>query len=152
MSAKPVMARTILLCDDEVHVVRTLGLKLQRAGYAVATAADGLEAWNLIQRELPDLLITDVFMPRLDGLQLCQRIRGTAATRGLPIFLLTGRGHQIDAGEVLRKWSILDIIAKPFSPRDVVARVNRALETESAVIGHAPLPDGCPAAASPAAP
>ena len=127
MREQPVVQKTVLLCDDEVHVVRTIEVKLQKAGYAVITAADGEEAWDLIHREPPDLLITDVFMPQLDGLQLCQRIRDTVATREVPIFLLTGKGSQFDHAEVTKKWNILDIISKPFSPRDVVCRVNRVL-------------------------
>ena len=143
MREEPVMQGTVLLCDDEVHVVRTIGVKLQRAGYAVITAADGEEAWDLICRERPGLLITDLFMPRMDGLQLCQRMRDTASTREVPIFLITGRGLEFSHAELVDKWNVLDIISKPFSPRDVVCRVNRVLGIRPEVSSRSGLQGAC---------
>src|SRR6478752_4659806 len=86
----------ILMCDDEVHILRAAEFKLKRAGYEVRTCFDGQEAWEAIQADLPDLLITDYQMPRLDGLQLITRCRTTEATMALPIVLLTAKGMELD--------------------------------------------------------
>ncbi len=66
------MAKRILLCDDEIHIVKAAEFKLKRAGYDVETASNGEEAWEIIQRNPPDMLITDCQMPRLDGFGLIQ--------------------------------------------------------------------------------
>ena len=69
------MSAKVLLCDDEIHILRAAEFKLSRAGFDVRCATDGQEAWEAIERERPDLLITDFQMPRLNGLDLIQRIR-----------------------------------------------------------------------------
>jgi two-component system alkaline phosphatase synthesis response regulator PhoP len=126
------MARTVLLCDDEVHIMRAIEVRLRGANYDVLLSSDGEEAWELIERKVPDLLITDVAMPRLDGFELCQRIRAHQQARELPIFFLTARGGDFDHAEVKQKWGILDILAKPFSPRDVLRRVDSVFAVAAA--------------------
>ena len=126
------MARTVLLCDDEVHIMRAIEVRLRGANYDVLLSGDGEEAWELIQRKVPDLLITDVAMPRLDGFELCKRIRAHQQARELPIFFLTARGDDFDHAAVKQKWGILDILAKPFSPRDVLRRVDSVFAVAAA--------------------
>ncbi len=86
------MGKRILLCDDEIHILRAAEFKLKRAGYDVRVASDGEEGWELIQQEIPDLVVTDCQMPRLDGLALIARAREHEATRDLPFFMLTAKG------------------------------------------------------------
>ena len=126
------MTKNVLLCDDEIHILRAAEHKLSRAGYEVRIARDGQEAWEMILQELPDVLVTDVQMPRLDGFQLSQQIRGNPATRELPILMLTAKGFELEQQEMMEKWGILDIVAKPFSPRELVRRLDQILETQAA--------------------
>jgi DNA-binding response OmpR family regulator len=119
------MPHRILLCDDEIHILRVAEYKLRRAGYDVCCANNGLEAWEEITRQKPDLLVTDCQMPRLDGLGLCKRIRENLATRDLPIFMLTAKGYELSQQELRDQLGILAIIAKPFSPRELLHRVDQ---------------------------
>lgn len=126
------MGKRVLLCDDEIHIIRAAEFKLSRAGYEVECAADGEFGWQAIQRRKPDLLITDCQMPRLSGLSLIERIRGNADLQDLPIYMLTAKGFELSQDELMAKWNVLGIIAKPFSPREVLDLVNKILNPELA--------------------
>ena len=126
------MTKQILLCDDEIHILRAAEFKLKKAGYDVRTAGDGLEAWEAIQRQKPDLLITDCQMPRMDGLGLVQKVRENPATADLPVFMLTAKGFELSHDDLAGKWSISAVIAKPFSPRELLQRVDSILQEETA--------------------
>lgn len=121
------MSKQILICDDELHIVAAAGFRLRSGGYDVVGASDGEEAWQLIQQDLPDLLITDYCMPRLDGLELCQRIRDCDRTRRLPVILLTAKSLNGELPKLAKECGVLELITKPFSPRDLLRRVDRAL-------------------------
>jgi len=127
------MVKHILLCDDEIHILRAAEFKLKKAGYDVRTAGDGLEAWEAIQQQKPDLLITDCQMPRLDGLGLVQKVRENPATADLPVFMLTAKGFELSQDDLARKWSISAVIAKPFSPRELLQRVDSILQEATAL-------------------
>jgi DNA-binding response OmpR family regulator len=121
------MAKRILLCDDEIHIVKAAEFKLKRAGYDVETASNGEEAWEIILRNLPDMLITDCQMPRLDGFGLTQRIRENPATRDLPIFMLTAKGFELRPEALAEEWNVMGVIAKPFSPRELLRTIDHVL-------------------------
>jgi CheY-like chemotaxis protein len=101
----------------------------------VRVARDGQEAWEMIQEELPDVLVTDVQMPRVDGFELSRRIRGNDATKDLPILMLTAKGFELEQEEMMEKWGIVDIVAKPFSPRELVRLIDQ-------IVGAAPAATG----------
>ena len=122
------MTKRILLCDDEIHILRAAEFKLKKGGYDVQTAGDGQEAWEAIQQQKPDLLITDYQMPRLDGMGLVQKVRENPATADLPVFMLTAKGFELSQDDLARKWSISAVIAKPFSPRELLQQVNVVLQ------------------------
>src|SRR5712671_5197312 len=84
MSTNP---KTILVADDESHILHVVSLKLRNAGFRVVTARDGQEALELAQQEHPDLLITDYHMPQLSGLELCQRLKQDPATTHIPAIM-----------------------------------------------------------------
>lgn len=111
----------ILLCDDELPILRAAQFKFQRAGYDVLTAGDGEEAWTLLQQRRPDLLITDCQMPRLSGLGLVERLRQFPATAELPVVMLTAKGFELSAEELRQRYGICQLVAKPFSPRELFA-------------------------------
>lgn len=121
------MSVTILLCDDEFPITRAASLKLARAGYAVETRQDGLAAWEAYQQQRPSLLVTDLQMPRLDGIGLIRRIRENDAT--LPIILLTAKGYEIDETALRAEFDPFRLFSKPFSPRELADAVGQMLTT-----------------------
>jgi two-component system, OmpR family, alkaline phosphatase synthesis response regulator PhoP len=118
--------RTILIADDETHILNVLSIKLQNAGYNVVTAQDGEEAYQLACEHKPDLVITDYQMPKLSGLELCTRLRGTSGTQDVPAVMLTARGFSM-ADRDTSQDNIREVITKPFSPREVLALVQRLI-------------------------
>lgn len=126
------MPKRILLCDDEIHILRAAEFKLKRAGYDVQIANDGQAAWELIEQQIPDILITDCQMPRLDGFGLTQRVRENPATRDLPVLMLTAKGFELRPEELAEKWNVIGVIAKPFSPRELLQTVDKVLDAETA--------------------
>ena len=122
--------KTILIADDEAHILSVLALKLRGAGYRVLVARTGLEALEQIRRENPDLLITDFHMPELSGLELCQTLRQSEKTRGLAVIMLTARGYYLQAAQT-EELGIVRIFSKPFSPRKLVGAVEEILRERS---------------------
>ena len=125
------MPKKVLLCDDQIHIVRTAEIKLARAGYEVRIAHDGEEAWESIQRDPPDVLITDVQMPGVDGFELTSRVRNNPATKTLPIVMLTAKGFELASREMIDRWGVVHIMAKPFSPRELARLVDELLGVAS---------------------
>ena len=126
------MGRIILLCDDELHILKAAEFKFKRAGYDVLTAGDGEQGWEAIQQQLPDLVITDCQMPRMNGLQLAERIKNDPTTCHLPVIMLSAKGFELSNTELQEKYGILALIAKPFSPRDLFERVVNILSEREA--------------------
>jgi two-component system response regulator ChvI len=110
----------VAIVDDEASIRETLGFALRRAGYQVEAFPDGQAAWERFQRTLPDLVVLDILMPRLDGLDLCRRLR--ARSEALPIIFLTSRDEELDRVLGLELGAD-DYLCKPFSVRELVARV-----------------------------
>jgi two-component system, OmpR family, alkaline phosphatase synthesis response regulator PhoP len=123
--------KTILVADDETHILHVVSLKLRNAGYIVITARDGQEALEMAQQEKPDLIITDYHMPHLSGLELCQRLKQDPATSAIPAIMLTARGYQLDPADTEQS-GILRMLSKPFSPRQLLTTVNEVLERAAA--------------------
>ena len=124
------MTQRVLLCDDEIHILRAAEFKLKRGGYDVQIAGNGEEAWQSILLQKPDILITDCQMPVLGGFGLVQRIRENPATADIPVLMLTAKGFEISADDAAAKWNVIAIIAKPFSPRELLQSVDRILNSE----------------------
>lgn len=123
--------KTILVADDESHILNVVSLKLRNAGFRVITASDGQEALELAGQEKPDLVITDYHMPRLSGIELCRRLKQDAATSSIPAIMLTARGYSLDEQDTAES-GILQMISKPFSPRQLLATVNEVLAKAAA--------------------
>ena len=124
------MSKCILLCDDEAHILRAAEFKFKRAGYEVLTACDGEEGWQTILRRKPDILVTDCQMPRLNGLQLAERVKNTPETTGLPVIMLSAKGFELSPAEIRNQFGIRALLAKPFSPRELFQRVEAVLNGE----------------------
>ena len=111
---------TIALVDDEENIRETVGYALRREGYRVDAYADGLAAWEALRQRLTDVAVLDIMMPRMDGLDLCRRLRGLSET--LPIIFLTSRDEEFDRVLGLELGAD-DYLCKPFSMRELVARI-----------------------------
>ena len=123
--------KTILVADDETHILHVVSLKLRNAGFNVITARDGQEALEMAQQKHPDLLITDYHMPQLSGLELCQRLKQDQQTRDIPAIMLTARGYHLEPHDT-EESGILRMLSKPFSPRHLLSTVNEVLEGKAA--------------------
>jgi len=114
-----IMQRSVLVVDDDPHIRQLLTFALQKAGLAVREAEDGEAALASIAATVPDLVVLDINMPRMDGIEVCRRIR---AQGDLPVLFLSSRDDEID--RILgMELGADDYVTKPFSPREVVARV-----------------------------
>jgi CheY-like chemotaxis protein len=120
------MEKTILVADDESHILHVVSLKLRHAGFRVVTARDGQEALELAVQELPDLLITDYHMPQLSGLELCQKLKQDPKTKNIPAIMLTARGYHLEPHDTEQS-GVLRMLSKPISPRALLATVNEVL-------------------------
>ncbi|MDB5297806.1 MAG: chemotaxis protein CheY [Phycisphaerales bacterium] len=129
--AVAVTGQTILVADDETHILNVVSLKLRNAGYRVLTAADGQQALDLARLHRPDLLVTDYHMPLLSGLELCRRLRQDPATAGLRVVMLTARGYHLDEQE-MRASGISRMMSKPFSPRHLLLTVSEVIAAAKA--------------------
>ena len=114
------MSRMVLVVDDDPHIRQLLAFAFEKAGLEVREAADGEEALAQVARAAPDLVVLDINMPRMDGLEVCRRLR---ATSDVPVLFLSSRDEEFD--RVLGiELGADDYVVKPFSPREVVARAN----------------------------
>jgi two-component system, OmpR family, response regulator ChvI len=113
-------AAHLAVVDDEESIRQTVGLALRREGFEVATFDDGESAWEVFRERLPALVVLDILMPRMDGLELCRRLRSLSET--LPILFLTSKDEEFDRVLGLELGAD-DYLCKPFSMRELVARV-----------------------------
>ncbi len=120
------MARKILVVDDEAVLVETIAYNLEQAGYQVLTAADGGSALEAARRETPDLVILDLMLPEMDGLEVCRQLRREHNTATIPIMMLTAKGDEIDKVVGLEVGAD-DYVTKPFGRRELLARVRALL-------------------------
>lgn len=124
------MKTKILLVDDEKDIVEFLQYNLEQEGFNVITAYDGKEALEKMSKK-PDLLILDVMMPRMNGYEVCEKLRGTDEYKNIPIVFLTAKSSEIDEVHGLNIGAN-DFIQKPISPKKLIARVKsnlRRIET-----------------------
>jgi len=112
---------TILAVDDEVHILELISFNLKAAGYHVVTALTGEEALKRCEVERPSLVLLDIMLPGIDGLEVCRRLKGDRMTSNIPIIMLTARGDEVDKILGLELGAD-DYITKPFSVRELAAR------------------------------
>src|ERR1700736_4469377 len=129
------MARKILVVDDEAVLLETMAYNLEQAGYQVIIASDGASALEAARRETPDLIILDIMLPEMDGLEVCRLLRRESNTSTTPIMMLTAKGDEIDKVVGLEVGAD-DYVTKPFGRRELLARVRALLRRA----GQAPVP------------
>ena len=121
------MAReTILIIDDEEDILELVRYNLAREGYNIRMASSGEQALRMIRQELPDLVLLDLMLPNIDGLEVCKRMKSDPDTAGVPVVMLTAKGAEADIVTGL-ELGATDYITKPFSPRILTARVKAVL-------------------------
>ena len=138
----PAMAETshgtVLVVDDEPTIVEVVGRYLERAGYETLEAADGPEALRVAERGRPDLIVLDVMLPRIDGIEVMRQLHERPGGP-VPVILLTARGEESDRLLGLRRGAD-DYVVKPFSPKELVARVDAVLRRVSPPAAEATAP------------
>ena len=120
------MGQRILIVDDEPNIIASLEFLLGRGGYDVRVARNGEEALSEAERFAPELVLLDVMMPKLNGYEVCQRLRQGPAGRLMKIVMLTARGRDVDVRKGMALGADL-YVTKPFSTKDLVARVKELL-------------------------
>jgi two-component system alkaline phosphatase synthesis response regulator PhoP len=124
------MSHDILLCDDEVHILRAAEFKLAAAGHRVRCARTGREGWERIQEKRPDIVVTDLQMPEMTGYDLIREVRNHPSLAQLPIILLTAKALEIAEGEETR-FGLVKILTKPFSPKALLNLIETTLAAEA---------------------
>jgi two-component system phosphate regulon response regulator PhoB len=117
----------ILVVDDEPDALELVSFNLKSAGYEVVTADNGSEALKKARQHVPDLILLDVMLPEVDGLEVCKLLRRDPATAPIPIIMLTAKAGEIDRVLGL-ELGAEDYVTKPFSPRELVLRVKNLLK------------------------
>ncbi len=118
--------KKIVIVEDEPDILEVLTYNLKREGFDVSHALDGSKGLALIEKVEPDLVILDLMLPGLDGLEICRRIKGAEQLKQIPVIMVTAKGEETDIVIGLGIGAD-DYVAKPFSPRELVARVNAAI-------------------------
>jgi len=117
---------TVMVVDDSLTMRKVLGRTLEREGYQVVTAKDGMDALQLLQETRPDIILLDIEMPRMDGFEFARNVRGDADTAGIPIIMISSRTaekHQSHAKEI----GVNAFLGKPVQDDDLLAEINTQL-------------------------
>lgn len=120
------MSEKVLIIDDEEHIVELIRYNLEAAGYGTLEAYNGLDGLKLAKQEIPDLVLLDLMLPGIDGLEVCKRLRADEKLRNVPIIMLTAKSEEIDKILGLELGAD-DYMTKPFSVRELTARVKALL-------------------------
>ena len=120
--------RRILVVDVERHIVRLVQVNLERAGYDVLTAYDGIEAMEKVKTESPDRVVLDVMMPRMDGFEVLKNLQADPRYQNIPVIMLTAKAQ--DAG-TFKGWAsgVSSYLTKPFNPRELLVFVERIFQS-----------------------
>jgi DNA-binding response OmpR family regulator len=138
---RPTQATRVLVVEDDPDIALLLARSLTRAGFAVDQISSGAEVLPTLRRALPDLLLLDLMLPGLGGIEICRALRADPATAALPIIMLTARAEESDRIVGLELGAD-DYITKPFSPNEVVARVRALLRRTARPEGRRQLRHG----------
>ncbi len=123
--------KEILVVDDEEDILELVSFNLTREGYLVRRASSGEEALQSVKKELPHLIVLDLMLPGIDGLEVARRLKKDESTENIPIIMLTAKGEEVDIVAGLELGAD-DYVAKPFSPRVLAARIKTVLRRRTA--------------------
>lgn len=122
------MSKRIVVADDDPDMVAFMTVPLTKRGYTVSVGTNGEEALALARQERPDLVILDVNMPLIDGLEACQRLKHDAQLKNIPVMLITATASLLPAPEVLYELQVEDYLIKPFPVRVLVEKIERLFD------------------------
>jgi two-component system alkaline phosphatase synthesis response regulator PhoP len=117
----------ILIAEDEPDIRELLAFTLKYAGHDVITAADGMEAYQLVLQEIPDMILMDVRMPRMTGYEACRQIKAEPTVRHIPVVFLSAKGQDAEIRSGLDAGAV-EYLLKPFAPMDLVEKIGELLE------------------------
>ena len=117
----------VLVVEDNKALAGVVRLTLDQAGFAPTLAPNGRVAWELLQQEHFHLVVTDYQMPEMDGKELILRMQRDERLSDLPVILLTARGLELDLDVVRDEWGVMDVMFKPFSPRELLQKIQSYL-------------------------
>ena len=120
------MGNKVLIADDEIHIIHVVAIKLRNNGYDVISASNGVEAYDLICAEHPDIVVTDYQMPLMTGVEMIEKLRANDATRSIPVILLTARSFAISP-EQQKALDVAACLSKPFSPKELLKSIQDTL-------------------------
>lgn len=120
------MKKTVVLVEDEPDIVELVSIHLERSGYSVKSFSDGKSFYAYLDKNTPDLVILDLMLPDIDGLEICKHLRKGDSTSAISIIMLTAKSEELDKIIGLELGAD-DYVAKPFSPKELVARVKAVL-------------------------
>ena len=123
----------IMVIDDEPDLLEVVKLILESDGYQVVTAGSGQEALNRIEKDMPDLVLLDIIMPRMDGWEVFSRIKSNSKTEDIPVIMLTAKDQRIDKLIGLHVVRVNDYITKPFGRAELLERIKRVLKEKHQV-------------------
>ncbi len=120
--------RKILVVDDEKHIVRLVQVNLERAGYEIQAAYDGIEALEMVEKDKPDMIVLDVMMPRKDGFETLKELQANPDTKDIPVIMLTAKAQDAD---IFKGWAsgVSSYLTKPFNPRELLTFVDRIFQS-----------------------
>ncbi|HEV3227261.1 MAG TPA: response regulator [Acidimicrobiales bacterium] len=121
---------TVLVVDDDPVILKLLEVNFEMEGFTVLVARDGQEGIDVARADQPDLIVSDIMMPKKSGLELVIELKGDSSTREIPIILLSAKAQNADVRSGMDAGAD-DYVTKPFEPLDLVDRVNRLLETRA---------------------
>lgn len=122
----PMRTEKVIVIEDEGDILEMIEYNLCREGYKVSSARDGLEGLNSVRLDAPDLVLLDLMLPKLDGIEVCRSLKSDPLTRAIPIVMVTAKGEESDIVLGLGVGAD-DYITKPFSPKELLARVRAVL-------------------------
>lgn len=123
-------SQKILIADDEVYMLRLLEMTLKKGGYNILSCRNGQDALTMSATTLPQLIVLDVMMPGLDGLEALRQLKSNPATRDIPVVVLSAKGHALTKVEAELAGAVL-FLAKPFSPSQLLGEVQKILSSSS---------------------
>jgi len=120
------MTKSILIVEDETDIMKLIDWHLRAEGYSTYTAADGNKGLDMAEEKAPDLILLDLILPGMDGLEVCKSLKRNSKTQDIPVVMLTAKGEEVDR-IVGFELGADDYIVKPFSPRELILRIRAIL-------------------------
>ena len=128
--------RKVLIVEDNQAVADVIGFNLTRAGIESVITNNGREGWERVNSEPFDLIVSDFHMPKMNGEEFCRQLKQDSRFNSIPVIMLSAKGLELDSRTLKEDLGILDIVFKPFSPRDLIKTIQHHLDQVPAAAPH----------------